>query len=455
MPVKTIFTCQSCGYQSPKWLGRCPDCSQWNSLIEENFSDVSAPKKTITADLITQQAPKKLSEIKSEDYLRTSTNIGELDRVLGGGLVKGSVVLIGGEPGIGKSTLMLQASGIISKTEKVLYVSGEESINQIKLRAERLGISSDNLYLLNETSLDAIADYIKRLRPYLVVIDSIQIISNPLFSQSAGTVTQIKECTAALTAIAKSIGVSVFIIGHITKEGFIAGPKILEHIVDSVIYFEGERDSSFRILRAMKNRFGPTDEIGIFSMGSNGLAEIKDPSGIFISNIKEKSVRGTTVMAAIEGTRPLLVEIQALVSPSNFGMARQRAMGFDLNRAVLLIAVLEKNLGLKLSNYDVFLNVVGGVRVNEPAGDLAASIAIISSFKDKPVRQDTVIIGEVGLTSEVRSIFQIQSRVNEAYRLRFKRCILPKQDIKNLKGDSKIELIGVDNLQEAVEYSLA
>ena len=453
--TKSVFTCQTCGYQSPKWLGRCPECAQWNSLIEETFNLNLRQDKahSIIADIVSSQLPQKLSDIKAEDILRTSTTIGELDRVLGGGLVKGSVVLIGGEPGIGKSTLMLQVSNIISKDKKVLYISGEESTSQMKLRAERIGASSDNLYLVNEANLHTIVNYIKELKPSLVVIDSIQIIYNPDLSQSPGTVTQIRESAGYLTALAKSLGISIFIIGHITKEGFIAGPKILEHIVDSVVYFEGERHCSFRILRAIKNRFGPVDEVGIFSMSSTGLVEIKDPSSIFISQRKEAQA-GTSITAAIEGTRPILVEVQALASASNFGMTRQRSIGFDLNRLILLLAVLEKNLTLNLANYDVFLNVVGGVKVVEPASDLAACIAIISSFKDKPIKQDMVIMGEVGLTSEVRSIFLIQARINEAKRLGFKRCIIPKCDIEAVKGSSKIELIGVNNVEEAAGYAL-
>lgn len=454
MVIKTIFTCQNCGYQSPKWLGRCPDCAQWNSLIEENISDIPVQSRSAIGDVVSSKSlPQKLSDIKPEDCLRITTSIGELDRVLGGGLVKGSVVLIGGEPGIGKSTLMLQASNIISRERTVLYVSGEESARQIKLRAERLEACSKNLYILNETNLERIIDYIKDLKPYLVVIDSIQIVYNPAFSQSPGSVTQIKECAGALTSLAKSLGISVFIIGHITKEGFIAGPKILEHIVDSVIYFEGERHATFRILRAIKNRFGPTDEIGIFSMGPKGLTEIADPSGIFISH-KKNIQSGTSVTAAVEGTRPLLVEIQALVSRSNFGMARQRSMGFDINRMVLLIAVLEKNLGLNLSSHDVFLNVVGGVKVDEPASDLAACIAIVSSFKEKPIRQDTVIIGEVGLAAEVRSVSFMQVRIREAQRLGFKRCIIPNCDIESLNRGSELELICVDNIKEALDHTL-
>jgi len=452
--TKTYFSCQNCGYQSPKWLGRCPECAEWNSMAEEIFSNNQPVRgKSIISDMVSVDSPQRLSEIRTKDPLRTPTKIGELDRVLGGGLVKGSVVLIGGEPGIGKSTLMLQASEIISRERKVLYVSGEESLNQIKLRAERLGTSSNNLYLVNETNIDRIIDYIKSLKPDLVVIDSIQIVYSPEFSQTAGTVTQIKESAGCLTALAKSIGVSLFIIGHITKEGFIAGPKILEHIVDSVIYFEGERRSKLRILRAIKNRFGPVDEVGIFSMSHDGLKEVKDPSGIFISD-RDRPEPGIVIMATIEGTRPLLVEVQALAAPSNFGMPRQRSMGFDFNRMALLIAMIEKSMGLNLSNHDLFVNIAGGVKVNETASDLAVSVAIISSFKEKPVKEGLVIIGEVGLTSEVRSVSQIEPRINEARRLGFKQCIIPASDAKELKPSSNMELIGVNNLREAVQYAL-
>ncbi|NQT90912.1 MAG: DNA repair protein RadA [Candidatus Omnitrophica bacterium] len=453
MVTKTIFACQSCGYQSPKWLGRCPDCAQWNSLAEEAVGGTVTQGRFHALDIVSTDAPQRLSEIETQDHIRTSTNIAELDRVLGGGLVKGSVVLIGGEPGIGKSTLMLQASNIISSNEKVLYISGEESTRQMKLRADRLKVASENLYLLSETSLERIIGHIKELSPHLVVIDSIQTVYTSALGTSAGSPGQIRECAGVLTVLAKSLGISVFIIGHITKEGFIAGPKMLEHIVDSVVYFEGERHAAFRILRAIKNRFGPTDEVGIFQMGSAGLTEIKDPSGIFISH-RQGALTGTSVVAAIEGTRPLLVELQALVTRSNFGMARQRSTGFDFNRMVLLIAVLEKNIGLNLSNHDVFLNVVGGVKVNEPASDLAACIAIASSFKEAPIRQDTVIIGEVGLGAEVRSTSQVQIRVNEAQRLGFKRCLIPKCDAGGLKAPPGLKLLPVADIKEALDHTL-
>ncbi len=451
MQTKTVFMCQSCGYQSPKWLGRCPECNKWNSFVEESFdNNITKSSRSIISDLVSSNRPQRLSAIQPKDLLRTNTRIGELDRVLGGGLVEGSAVLVGGEPGIGKSTLMLQVSHIISKERRVLYISGEESLSQIKLRTQRLGISSDNLYIVNETDLVRIIEYIKDIKPYMAVIDSIQTVYNPQLLQNAGTVTQVKESAGMLTVLAKSSGVSVFIIGHITKEGVIAGPKVLEHIVDSVIYFEGQKESPLRILRAIKNRFGPTDEVGVFSMEQDGLKEVKDPSGIFIPH-KNNPLPGSSITAVIEGTRPFLVEIQALVTASGFGMARQRSMGFDLNRMILLIAGLQKNLGLNLTNQDIYLNVAGGVRVNEPASDLAVTVAIASSFKDKPIRQDTVILGEVGLTSEVRSITQTGARVNEAKRLGYKRCIIPASNCKSLKSITGIKLIGVDNVSQAFE----
>ncbi len=451
MQIRTVFICQSCGSQSPKWLGRCPECDEWNSFTEESSREGSDKgPRSIIADIISSDAPKKLSAIEQKDLLRTDTGIGELDRVLGGGLVRGSAVLVGGEPGIGKSTLMLQAANIISKERRVLYVSGEESLSQIKLRAQRLGLSSENLYIVNETDLVRIIEHIKEIKPYMAVIDSIQTTYCPNFSQNAGTVTQIKECAGMLTVLAKSSGASVFMIGHITKEGAIAGPKVLEHIVDSVIYFEGQKESPFRILRAIKNRFGATDEVGIFSMEEDGLKEVKDTSGIFIQH-KDNPLPGSSIAAVIEGTRPFLVEIQALVTASGFGMARQRSMGFDLNRMILLIAGLQKNIGLNLADQDIYLNVAGGVRVNGPASDLAVSVAIASSFKNTLVRQDTVIMGEVGLTSEVRGISQVGARVNEAKRLGYKRCVIPASDYKNLKNIKGIKLIDVDNVSQAFE----
>jgi DNA repair protein RadA/Sms len=450
MALKTIFSCQNCGYQSPKWLGRCPECAKWNSLSEELAAKEEAfSKKSRAGNIAPPGILEKLSDIKTDHLSRISTSIGELDRVLGGGLTKGSILLVGGEPGIGKSTLMLQVSGIISRNKKVLYISGEESLQQLKLRSARIKLESDKLYLANETDLGRILDYVKDIKPYMVVIDSIQTIYNPEFSQSAGTLTQIKESAALLASVCKSLEVSLFLIGHITKEGTIAGPKILEHIVDSVIYFEGQRESQFRILRAVKNRFGATDEIGIFSMDSDGLREIKDPSGILASK-REKPLPGSAITSVIEGTRPLLVEVQALVSSSIFGMPRQRSMGFDLNRIALLAAGLSKNLGINLANQDIFLNIAGGVRVNETAADLCACVAICSSFKNRPVRAGLVILGEIGLCSEVRGISGINSRLNEAKRMGYQRAIIPASDSANIKNAPGIAITGVESVEQAL-----
>ena len=447
--TKTIFICQSCGYQAPKWLGRCPDCQKWNSLIEERVQGVDRAR-TEKKGYFSSGPPQKIKDVKPLDCIRTNTNIKELDRVLGGSMVAGSVILIGGEPGIGKSTLLLQVSNILAGNKKVLYVSGEESIAQTKLRADRLEVSSDNLYIINDTEISSIQEHIEKLAPEVVVIDSIQVLHNSDFSQSAGSVTQVKECAGALTALAKYKGFSLFIVGHVTKEGSIAGPKILEHMVDCVIYFEGQNQGAFRILRSIKNRFGPTNEIGIFHMTQKGLLEVANPSGVFLAN-RQRSISGSAVVPTLEGTRPILVEMQALVTGSNFTMSRQRAIGVDLNRLLLLIAVLGKRLNLNLANYDVFVNVAGGIKVVEPACDLAVCVAIVSSFKNKPVNNDTIFIGEVGLGGEIRSAGQINTRINEAVRLGFKRCLLPAADVDQMTSESSIKQIGVRNIEEAIE----
>jgi DNA repair protein RadA/Sms len=453
MQTKTIFKCQFCGYQSPKWLGRCPECGNWSTLAEEPVVSGSENEKYFRQEgMMPVSLPRRLSEIKTDTFLRTSTRIGELDRVLGGGLVEGAVILVGGEPGIGKSTLMLKASGIIGSEKKVLYISGEESLSQMKMRSERIGLISENLFLINETDLNRIIGYMREFKPYMVIVDSVQTIYNPLFQQSAGTVTQIRESALSLAKEAKSSGICLFLIGHITKEGIIAGPKILEHIVDSVIYFEGQRESHFRIIRSVKNRFGATDEIGIFSMDSDGLKEVINPSSIFISQ-SSGPVPGASLTAASEGTRILIVEIQALVHESGFGVSRQKSMGFDPNRMALLIAGLGKNLGVNFAGQDVFLNVIGGVRINEPASDLAACVSIYSSFKEKPTRKDTVFIGEVGLCSEVRSVSYPANRVNEARRMGYKRIIMPSSDIEAVSRIKGIELTGVGTVRQAAEYA--
>ena len=401
--------------------------------------------------------PVLLKDVEIKDVSRLKTDILELDRVLGGGIVPGSVVLIGGDPGIGKSTIALQVSSQLTRGGvTVLYVSGEESVSQTKLRAKRLGAQAGdgNLYIVNQTDLSLIIEYIKKIKPQVVIIDSIQVIFEPTISSSPGSVSQVRECSGILTQLAKSSGTSVFIIGHVTKEGTIAGPRVLEHIVDTVLYFEGERFSIYRILRAVKNRFGSTNEIGVFEMGSSGLKEVKNPSEIFLSE-RPKDASGSVVASILEGSRPLLVEIQALVSKSSFGYALRRAQGFDYNRLVLLVAVLEKRVGLMLEAEDIFINVVGGIKIEDPAVDLAVAAAVTSAFREQLIMADTLVLGEVGLAGEIRSISQVVLRINEAAKLGFKHCILPKINCKNLdyKKDS-IELVPVTNLKEALDILL-
>jgi len=477
MKTKTVFSCQNCGYQSPKWLGRCPDCNSWNSFVEEDYS---APSSRAGGRVsLYKDEPVLLKDVEIKEATRLKTDILELDRVLGGGIVPGSVVLIGGDPGIGKSTIALQVSSQLTRGgATVLYVSGEESVSQTKLRAQRLGAQGEHgkLYIVNQTDLSLIIEYIKKIKPQVVIIDSIQVIFEPTISSSPGSVSQVRECSGILTQLAKSSGTSVFIIGHVTKEGTIAGPRVLEHIVDTVLYFEGERFSIYRILRAVKNRFGSTNEIGVFEMGSSGLKEVKNPSEIFLSE-RPKDASGSVVASILEGSRPLLVEIQALVSKSSFGYARRRAQGFDYNRLVLLVAVLEKRMGLMLEAEDIFINVAGGIKVEDPAVDLAVAAAITSAFREQLILADTVVLGEVGLAGEVRSISQIALRINEAAKLGFKHCILPKINYKNLEypakvfnsgrdpaGETKmiqrdkkdsIELVPVANLKEALDILLA
>ncbi|MCX5700057.1 MAG: DNA repair protein RadA [Candidatus Omnitrophica bacterium] len=455
MKTKTIFTCQNCGYQSPKWLGRCPDCNNWNCFVEEDYSVPTSKSKERTA--LYRDEPVLLKDVEFKEESRLKTGISELDRVLGGGIVSGSVILIGGDPGVGKSTISLQVSNQLTKQgSTVLYISGEESVQQTKLRAKRLGShESDRLYIVNQTDLSLILEYIKKLKPDVVIVDSIQVIFDPGISSSCGSVSQVRECAGLLTQLAKTSGTSIFIIGHVTKEGTIAGPRVLEHIVDTVLYFEGDRFSIYRILRAVKNRFGSTNEIGVFEMSSQGLTEVKNPSEIFLSE-KPENVTGSVVTSIFEGSRPLLVEIQSLVSRSSFGYARRRAQGFDSNRLSLLVAVLEKRIGLALEAEDIFINVAGGIKVEDPAADLAVSVAIASAFRDRLIISAAVVLGEVGLSGEIRSISQILLRINEAEKLGFKHCIIPKNNhkgIKNYKGD--IEIIPVGTLSEALDIALA
>ncbi|MFH1776519.1 MAG: DNA repair protein RadA [Candidatus Omnitrophota bacterium] len=453
MKVKTVFCCQECGYTSAKWLGRCPDCSSWNSLVEESQVEKQKGKQR-SWDINASLGPELLHCVQTEEKDRIRTGIRELDRVLGGGVVAGSVVLIGGDPGIGKSTILLQISDNISTNgEKILYVSGEESVKQTKLRANRLGTASENLYIVSETNLGLILEYVKRLQPKILVLDSIQVVYREDLTSSAGSVSQVRECAALLTSMAKTTGCSVFIVGHVTKEGALAGPRVLEHIVDTVLYFEGDRHASYRILRAVKNRFGSTNEIGIFEMTGKGLAEVKNPSELFLSD-RTLEISGAVVTPTIEGSRPLVVEIQSLVAATNFGLPRRRSTGVDINRIILLVAVLERRAGITLANYDVFINVTGGIKIVEPSADLAIAAAIASSRKDIPAKKGDIIFGEIGLGGEIRAVNGMEVRISEAEKLGFKRCILPKANLKAKLNTTGIERIGVSTIKEAVALLL-
>lgn len=452
---KTKFVCQECGYESAKWLGRCPGCSTWNSMVEEIERTKPMTRGVFvhsTDDIISKPVP--ITTVTTTQEPRIQTNISEFNRVLGGGIVKGSLVLIGGDPGIGKSTLLLQVSAQLAAMQhKVLYISGEESVKQTKLRADRLHVASDQLYVLAETDLEYIAEAIENVRPACVVIDSIQTIYRADITSAPGSVSQVRECTAELMKIAKTKGIAIFIVGHVTKEGAIAGPRILEHMVDTVLYFEGERHHTYRILRAVKNRFGSTNEIGIFEMRDSGLIEVENPSEVFLEE-RSRGAAGSTVVAAMEGTRPVLVEIQALVSPTSFGNPRRMATGIDHNRVSLLMAVLEKRVGLLLQNQDAYLKVAGGVKLDEPAIDLAIAVSIASSFRDQPTNPSDVIIGEVGLTGEVRRVSRIEQRVQEAVKLGFSRIIIPKNNLAGWNPPKHITVIGVSHVAEALEHTL-
>lgn len=450
--VKTIFVCQECGYRCTKWLGRCPDCNSWNTLIEETQLSQTQPLRYKFS--YQTHSPQSLLEVKSSDEIRQSTGIEELDRILGGGIVRGSVILVGGEPGIGKSTLLLQTSNNMSNTSGiVLYVSGEESIQQTKLRADRLGKIHKNLYIVSQTNVELVIEYIKKYSPAMVVIDSIQVMYTPELTCSPGSVSQVRECAGLLTSLAKVSNIPVILIGHVTKEGFIAGPRVLEHMVDTVLYFEGQRHTSFRILRAVKNRFGSTNEIGVFQMSGQGLIEVNNPSQLLLSE-RPKNACGSVVVPCIEGTRPLLVEIQALVSRSGLAMPRRWCSGLDYNRIALLIAVLEKRIGLGLGSQDIFVNVAGGVKVQEPATDLGIAVAIASSLKEVPAEQEDIVLGEIGLSAEVRAVTRPDPRILEAQRLGFKRCIIARSNLKELKVNGPITLIGVETVSEALEIAL-
>lgn len=448
--IKSVYVCSECGYETPKWLGQCPHCNEWNTL-EEIISEKksvggisSATVKKIVSDA------KILSNINISDEQRYVTEIGELDRVLGGGIVKGSVVLLSGDPGIGKSTILLQICQSMENKLNILYVSGEESPVQIKLRAKRLGVSGDNVTVMSETDTQSICEYITSQKPDLVMIDSIQTLQISELSSSAGSIVQVRESTNMLLRTGKSLAIPIFIVGHVNKGGDIAGPKVLEHIVDTVLYFEGERNQSYRILRAIKNRFGSTNEIGVFEMRETGLCEVENPSAMLLSG-RMSNVSGACITCVIEGTRPILSEVQALVTTTGFGNPRRMSNGFDYNRLNLLLAILEKREGLYFSNLDTYLNVVGGMRLYEPACDLAVCMALVSGLRDVPLDEKMIAFGEIGLSGEIRSVSRVESRVKEAARLGFTHCVLPRSSIKQItsKPDG-IELIGVKNIKDAL-----
>ncbi|MFC5465838.1 DNA repair protein RadA [Lederbergia graminis] len=451
---KTKFMCQECGYESAKWMGRCPGCGEWNKMVEEVDIVGKQPKRSFQhTEPGTQSKATPITTIETRQEPRVTTKLKELNRVLGGGVVPGSLVLIGGDPGIGKSTLLLQVSSQLANTNKtVLYISGEESVKQTKLRADRLDVSSPELYIYAETNLEFIHETIESLSPSFVVVDSIQTIYHPEVTSAPGSVSQVRECTAELMRIAKTKGIAIFIVGHVTKEGSIAGPRLLEHMVDTVLYFEGERHHTYRILRAVKNRFGSTNEMGIFEMKESGLEEVMNPSEIFLEE-RSEGASGSTVVASMEGTRPILVEIQALISPMSYGQPRRMATGIDHNRVSLLMAVLEKRAGLLLQNYDAYLKVAGGVKLDEPAIDLSVAISIASSYKDKETRATDCIIGEVGLTGEVRRVSRIEQRVQEAAKLGFKRVIIPANNMGGWTAPAGIQIIGVHNIAEALQMA--
>lgn len=450
--TKSIYICNECGYESAKWYGCCPGCGEWNTMEEDirtpqQQKAVKTPVKSVFAQTI--------EEISADDEIRFKTGMKELDRVLGGGIVKGSLVLLSGDPGIGKSTILLQICEYIGKDLKILYVSGEESARQIKLRAKRLGVETENLLVMCQTDVQSIIEYIKTTKPDLVIVDSIQTMSVSEINSSPGSITQVRESTNLYMHCAKDLGIPTIIVGHVNKDGNIAGPKVLEHIVDCVLYFEGERHLSYRILRAVKNRFGSTNEIGVFEMLDKGLVEVPNPSLMLISG-KPKNTAGTCIACVMEGSRPILAEVQGLVVSSNYGNSRRMSTGFDYNRMSMLLAVLEKRSGYFMNNCDAYINVVGGLRLDEPATDLSVALALISSFKDTPIRDDTLVIGEIGLGGELRSVSNCEQRIKEAERLGFNRCIIPKHNLKTISDGFKgnIEIVGARNVNEAYEAAI-
>ena len=452
---KIVYVCRECGKESPKWLGKCPDCGAWNSFDEEEIIEKPIKQGLNSGRNTNREKAQKFSELELPTYMRTGTGMGELDRVLGGGLVDRSVVLLSGEPGIGKSTLLLQICSELSRTRKVLYVSGEESKGQLKMRAERLGIIGDSIYLLTETDVDAILDECSSLKPDVIIIDSIQTLSSMRFTSVPGSITQVRESAMALINYGKTNGSAVFLVGHVNKEGGISGPKVVEHMVDAVLYFEGERTNSYRIIRAIKNRFGSTNEIGVFEMGDKGLVEIPNPSELVMAE-RPKNTSGSCAGCVMQGSRPMISEIQALVAKSVYATGKRTSDGFDYNRMCLLIAVLEKRMGLKFYENDVYLNVAGGIRLDEPSADLSIAMALISGITDRVIPDNLIAFGELGLSGEVRAVSHIEYRVKEAIRLGFTKILLPEKNVtKSLKAPAGVQICGVSNIYQVLAHMLA
>lgn len=450
--TKTVFFCTNCGYETPKWMGRCPGCGAFNTM-EEHIEKPIAVGKARSSPVGLSRKPQKIQEVSGDGEIRFSTGMGELDRVLGGGAVAGSLVLVGGAPGIGKSTLLLQICNRLCAERRVLYVSGEESERQLKLRAQRLGVAPEELYILSETRLSDVLEAAQETQPDILIVDSIQTLYNEENDSSPGSISQVKDCTMTMMHLSKSQGITVFVVGHINKDGNIAGPKVLEHMVDCVLYFEGDPNTSYRLLRAAKNRFGSTNEIGVFEMLDVGLAEVPNPSQMLLEG-RPEGASGTCVACVMEGTRPVLAEVQALVTQTSFNVPRRAADGFDFNRAVLLMAVAEKRAGMKLNVFDAYINVIGGLRLDEPAADLPVVLAVASSYRDRPIADDLLAIGEVGLTGEIRAVSHMSQRLGEAARLGFKKCILPKSGSEKLDIPAGLTVYRVRNLREAIEMAL-
>ena len=450
--TKTVFFCTSCGYETPKWMGRCPGCGAFNTM-EEHIEKPTPVGKARSSPVGQSRKPQKIQQVSGDGEIRFSTGMGELDRVLGGGAVAGSLVLVGGAPGNGKSTLLLQICNRLCAERRVLYVSGEESERQLKLRAQRLGVEPEELYILSETRLSDVLEAAQEMQPDILIVDSIQTLYNEENDSSPGSISQVKDCTMTMMHLSKSQGITVFVVGHINKDGNIAGPKVLEHMVDCVLYFEGDPNTSYRLLRAAKNRFGSTNEIGVFEMLDVGLAEVPNPSQMLLEG-RPEGASGTCVACVMEGTRPVLAEVQALVTQTSFNVPRRAADGFDFNRAVLLMAVAEKRAGMKLNVFDAYINVIGGLRLDEPAADLPVVLAVASSYRDRPIADDLLAIGEVGLTGEIRSVSHMSQRLGEAARLGFKKCIIPKSGSEKLDIPSELTVYRVRNLREAIEMAL-